>query len=56
METHGAVRVEIVTAFVSILTLKRDKKLIPSRPSMPSPYAPVLWTTMGTSLDRSERS
>jgi hypothetical protein len=31
-------RLEILADCVSIVTLKRDRKLIPSSPSMPSPY------------------
>jgi 2-pyrone-4,6-dicarboxylate lactonase len=57
-DLHLGLRVEILTACVSIVRLKRDKKLIPSRPSMPSPYVPwpSFCTTTGTSLARSERS
>jgi hypothetical protein len=53
---HRAVRGEILTVLPSILMLNRDRKLIPSSPSMPSPYAPPAWTTIGTSLATSERS
>lgn len=51
----AAVRGEILTVLASILTVNRDRKLIPSRPSMPAPYPPA-WTTTGTSLAKSERS
>src|SRR5262249_59694941 len=55
---HLGLRVEILTVCVSIARLKRDKKLMPSRPSTLSPYVPwpSFCTTTGTSLASSERS
>ena len=47
-----SLRFEILTACASIVSLKRDRKLIPSNPSTPSPKVPWPsgWTTTATSL------
>ncbi len=39
--THWTVDGELLTVFASILMLNGERKLIPSCPLMPSPYAPT---------------